>query len=101
GYLMSFCLDIDRRDALAILPPNPREPPWRSKTAAPMPVQHIDASAALNSGLSTARIARHLLLRFSSPNNRNHLAILQANPFSMTSRPVLVKICPSHPKCQQ
>jgi hypothetical protein len=52
-----------------------------------MPVQHIDASAALDSGLSAARITRHLLLRFSSPNNRNRLAILiltQANPFSMT-----------------
>jgi hypothetical protein len=52
-----------------------------------MPVQHIDGSAALDSGLSAARIARHLSLRFSSPNNRNRLAILiltQANPFSMT-----------------
>jgi hypothetical protein len=34
-----------------------------------VPVQHIDASAALDSGLSAARITRHLLLRFSSPNN--------------------------------
>jgi hypothetical protein len=36
---------------------------------------------------SAARITRHLLLPFSSPNNRNRLAILiltQANPLSMT-----------------
>jgi hypothetical protein len=69
-----------------------------------MPVQHIDASAALDSGLSAARITRHLLLRYSSPNNRNRLAILmltQANPFSMTL-PISSDLeLPSHRKCQQ
>jgi hypothetical protein len=78
GYAMSFRLDIDRCHPLAILPPSPREPPRRSKTAAPMPVQHIDGSAALDSGLSAACITRHLLLHFSSPNNRNRLAILSS-----------------------
>jgi hypothetical protein len=38
-----------------------------------VPVQHIDASAALDSGLSAARIARHLLLRFSSPKESKSL----------------------------
>jgi hypothetical protein len=85
GYAMSFRLDLDRRHPFAILLPSPWEPPRRSKTAAPVPVQHIDAAAALDSGLSAARVTRHLLLRFSSPYNRNRLAILiltQANPFS-------------------
>src|SRR6516162_9660036 len=44
-YAMSFRLDIDRRHPFAILLPGPREPPRRSKTAAPVPVQHIDGSA--------------------------------------------------------
>jgi hypothetical protein len=41
-----------------------------------MPIQHIDGSAALDSGLPAACIAGHLTLRFPSPHNRNRLAIL-------------------------
>src|SRR5215470_3882140 len=50
----------------------------QAHAAAPVPVQHIYESAALDSGLSAASITRHLLLHFTSPNNRNRLAILMS-----------------------
>jgi hypothetical protein len=36
-----------------------------------VPVQHIDASAALNSGLSAACITRHLLLSFVAEQSKS------------------------------
>jgi hypothetical protein len=69
-----------------------------------MPGQHIDGSAPLDSGLSPACITRHLSLPFSSPNNRNRLAILiltQANPFSMTLPISSGLELPFHPKFQR
>jgi hypothetical protein len=64
GYAMSFRLDINRRHPLAILRPNPWEPARRTKIAAAMPIQHIEGSAALDSGLSAARMPHHLSLHF-------------------------------------
>src|SRR5262249_44633741 len=64
GHAMPFRLDMDRRHPLAILPPSPREPPRRPKTAAAVPVQYIYASAALHRGPSAACITRHLLFHF-------------------------------------
>jgi hypothetical protein len=39
-----------------------------------MPFQHIDGSATLDGILAVIRMARHLSLHCSSPNNRNRLA---------------------------
>jgi hypothetical protein len=69
-----------------------------------MPVQHIDGSAALDSGLSAACITRHLLLRLSSPNNRNRLAILmltQAKSIFQTLPISSGLELPFHPKFQR
>ncbi len=46
----------------------------RSEIAAPMPFQHINGSTTLDGILAVFRMARHLSLHCSSPNNRNRLA---------------------------